>query len=215
MRFLVFLFVASIATTAVAQTETASGSPLVNFDDYLKLAQEVQLYRADRLVTLDRFNELSTDPTVVILDTRSDSAYNAMHVKGALHLNFSDFTQDNLAKLIPNRNTVILIYCNNNFLQDIQLRLEANFFPSKMSKPLFDINQKVEAIELDLEEKSDSLKVIEPNPIRNEFKPITLALNIPTFINLVGYGYKNIYELGELVSTLDPRITFEGTAVGQ
>ncbi len=215
MRFLVFLFLASIATTAVAQTETVSGSPLVNFDDYLKLAQEVQLYRADRLVTLDRFNELSADPTVVILDTRSDSAYNAKHVKGALHLNFSDFTQDNLAKLIPNRNTIVLIYCNNNFLQDIQLRIEANFFPSKMSTPLFDINQKVEAIELDLEEKSDSLKVIEPNPIRNEFKPITLALNIPTFINLVGYGYKNIYELGELVSTLDPRITFEGTAVGQ
>jgi len=212
MRFLVFLFLASIATTAVAQTETVSGSPLVNFDDYLKLAQEVQLYRADRLVTLDRFNELSADPTVVILDTRSDSAYNAKHVKGALHLNFSDFTQDNLAKLIPNRNTIVLIYCNNNFLQDIPLQLEDRFFASKVSMPAI----KFEPIDnIKLDEKSDTLKVIEPNPIRSEFKPITLALNIPTFINLVGYGYKNIYELGELVSTLDPRITFEGTAVGQ
>ena len=137
MRFLVFLFLVSIAATTVAQTETASGSPLVNFDDYLKLAQEVQLYRADRLVTLDRFNELSADPTVVILDTRSDSAYNAKHVKGALHLNFSDFTQDNLAKLIPNRNTVILIYCNNNFLQDIPLQIEAPYFASKVSRFIF------------------------------------------------------------------------------
>jgi len=213
MRFLVFLFLTSIATTTVAQTEIAPGSPLVNFDDYLKLAQEVQVYRSDRLVNLNRFNELAADPTVVVLDTRSDSAYMAKHVKGAIHLNFSDFTQENLAKLIPNRNTVILIYCNNNFLQDIPFSIEDNNFASKVSKPDFKFNPKTEAIELNLEEETGTLKVIETNPIRNEFKPITLALNIPTFINLVGYGYKNIYELGELVSTLDARITFEGTAV--
>lgn len=241
MRFLIFLFLASIATTTIAQTETASGSPLVNFDDYLKLAQEVQLYRADRLVTLDRFNELSADPTVVILDTRSDSAYNAMHVKGALHLNFSDFTQDNLAKLIPNRNTVILIYCNNNFLQDIPLQIEAPYFASKVSRDTYSfnlndtiiglkgsktltreeviakysVNSENQTDEIVLDSEVEPLKFSETNPLRSEFKPITLALNIPTFINLVGYGYKNIYELGELVSTLDPRITFEGTAVSE
>lgn len=44
-------------------------------------------------------------------------------------------------------------------------------------------------------------------------KPLTLALNIPTFINLYGYGYRNIFELGELVNTNDLRIQFEGTAV--
>ena len=44
-------------------------------------------------------------------------------------------------------------------------------------------------------------------------KPIMLALNIPTFINLYGYGYRNIYELDELVHINDPRIEFEGTEV--
>lgn len=40
-----------------------------------------------------------------------------------------------------------------------------------------------------------------------------LALNIPTFINLYGYGYRNIYELDELVNINDPRVKFEGTEV--
>jgi hypothetical protein len=43
---------------------------------------------------------------------------------------------------------------------------------------------------------------------------LTLALNIPTYINLYGYGYQNVYELNELVATFfDKRIEFEGTAV--
>ena len=40
-----------------------------------------------------------------------------------------------------------------------------------------------------------------------------LALNIPTYINLYGYGYRNVYELNELVSVRDRRVEFEGTTV--
>ena len=42
-----------------------------------------------------------------------------------------------------------------------------------------------------------------------------LALNIPTYINLYGYGYRNVYELNELVSVRDRRVEFEGTTVGK
>ena len=34
-------------------------------------------------------------------------------------------------------------------------------------------------------------------------KRATLALNIPTFINLYGYGYTNIWELADVVATSD------------
>lgn len=37
-------------------------------------------------------------------------------------------------------------------------------------------------------------------------KRVQLALNIPTFVNLVGYGYANVWELGEVISMKDPRI---------
>lgn len=42
------------------------------------------------------------------------------------------------------------------------------------------------------------------NPVRTKARP--LALNIQTFINLYGYGYKNVFELGETVDMDDPSV---------
>ena len=33
-----------------------------------------------------------------------------------------------------------------------------------------------------------------------------LSLNIQTFINLYGYGYRNVYELGDVVDFNDPKV---------
>lgn len=44
-------------------------------------------------------------------------------------------------------------------------------------------------------------------------KMTPLALNIPTFINLYGYGYRNVYELSNLLSANDPKLVFEGTDI--
>jgi hypothetical protein len=37
-------------------------------------------------------------------------------------------------------------------------------------------------------------------------KRVELALNIQTFINLYGYGYRNVYELGDVVDFSDPAV---------
>jgi phage shock protein E len=37
-------------------------------------------------------------------------------------------------------------------------------------------------------------------------KRVELALNIQTFINLYGYGYRNVYELGDVVDFNDPSV---------
>ncbi len=37
-------------------------------------------------------------------------------------------------------------------------------------------------------------------------KAAPLALNIQTFINLKGYGYRNIWELGDVVDFTDPKV---------
>ena len=37
-------------------------------------------------------------------------------------------------------------------------------------------------------------------------KAVELALNIQTFINLVGYGYPNVHELGEVIDFNNPKI---------
>lgn len=49
------------------------------------------------------------------------------------------------------------------------------------------------------------------NNFANNARPVVLksaplALNIPTFINLVGYGYRNVYELGDVIDFNDPAV---------
>jgi hypothetical protein len=157
---------------------------LVDFDAYEKLSKEVKKHRKDRLVSVDEFLQMSKEMGTVILDTRSQKMYDGKHIKGAIHLDFTDFTADNLSLLIPNNTTRILIYCNNNF----------------DSEPVYFVTK--------------SVRLKKPNNLQSTSAPLTLALNIPTYINLYGYGYKNVYELNELVNTsFDKRIVFEGYAV--
>ena len=101
----------------------------VDFDAYEKLVAEVKEHRKDRLITVEEFNRMSKQKNVIILDARSDKMFESKHVKGALHLDFADFTQGNLARIIPDKETTILIYCNNNFDGD-----EINF-ASKVARP--------------------------------------------------------------------------------
>lgn len=209
IAFLLFLFV---GFTSFAQD---SGSPLVSFEDYERLMSEVKEHRKARLVDLATFQRMSMRQDVYILDTRSKEMYDRKHVKGAIHLNFSDFTQENLDALFPNRDAVILIYCNNNFMTEIQEGkiLEDRNFASKVSRPIVEpiLTQTIQ-----LSSSQEVQNLSEMNSITQtgiSEKPITLALNIPTYINLYGYGYKNVYELNELISVFDSRIEFEGTEV--
>lgn len=173
-----------VSTSSFAQTEDelAREPSLVDYETFMTLVNDVQAHRAERLVSLEKFHTMSKEENTIILDTRSKAMYDAKHVKGAIHLNFSDFTQANLKALIPSPDTRILIYCNNNF-EDDQI-----YFATKSYVP----------------------PVEEPNTLG-----ITMALNIPTYINLYGYGYKNVYELKDLISVFDQNIQFEGTEVLQ
>ncbi len=190
MKLMFALAVSWIVSAAMMQADDYPKAK-VSFDDFKNIVAEVEAHRASRLIDLDTFLKMSREPGVIILDTRSTFRYERIHLKGAKHLSFPEFTQRNLANVIPSFETTILIYCNNNF--------EGN-------------------------ETDFALKVADLSQIRNDGitrqiaiqeKPLMLALNIPTYINLFGYGYRNVYELDELVRINDPRITFEGSTVAQ
>jgi len=187
MKVNTFLGALFIACSVQAQIETKVAYPPANvdFEAFEKLLAEVKPHRAARIISLDEFVKMSKEENTIILDTRSKEMYDAKHIKGAIHINFSDFTQESLKWLIPDPDTRILIYCNNNF-DNSQIR--DPYFITKSAQP--------EIIDRDIER-------------------ITLALNIPTYINLYGYGYRNVYELGELVKMrpVDLRIEFEGSTV--
>ena len=159
----------------------------VSFDDFKSLVAEVEEHRATHLVDLNTFLAMSKEPGTIILDTRSDFRFERLHLKGSKHLSFTDFKQANLASVISRFQTRILIYCNNNF-DGNQMD-----FASKVAMPASDISLK--------------------SQIASKARPVMMALNIPTYINLYGYGYREVYELDELVSVRDLRVAFEGTAV--
>lgn len=163
----------------------------VDFDYFEKVSSDAKQQRASRLINFSTFKTYSNQPNTIILDTRSKRMYDKMHVKGAIHINFSDFTQDYLAEMIPDTNTRILIYCNNNFAQEPIFNMS---FASKAYVPPVDY--------------SNQLGVNISN-----IQPYTLALNIPTYINLYGYHYRNVYELNELVYSTNPLLELEGTDV--
>ncbi len=189
---ILFLLIGSGQAFSQEKSQNDYPKSLANYSDFKNLVQEVENYRKKRLINLETFLKMSKEKKVVILDTRSALRYQRKHLKGAIHLNFSDFTQENLWELIPDPNTKILIYCNNNFNDD-----QINF-TTKIVKP---------------SKKDRSLATKTETLVNRKF--ITLALNIPTFINLYGYGYKNVYELDELVNVNDSRLEFEGSEVNQ
>lgn len=129
-------------------------NPAIDMRGFLQVANEAANYRERRRVTEEQFLEMSKEKGTIVLDTRSAAMFKLLHIEGAVHLNFSDITKDGLNKAIPDPNTRILIYCNNNF---------------------------------------------ENRPVAFVYKTAPAALNIPTFITLYEYGYRNVYELGPLI----------------
>lgn len=165
LTLIAFVFAGAASAQPAPERETTGAT--IDFDGFLMLSEEVAMLRAERLIGLETFNQMAETPDTIILDTRSKAAFDAGHIDGAVHLNFSDFTEEKLADVIPDPGTRILIYCNNNFTDDVE-------------------------------------------PILAKSAP--LALNVPTFVNLVGYGYENVYELGELVSMDDPEVQWVNAA---
>jgi phage shock protein E len=84
-------------------------------EGFLKISREAAEYRTPRRLSEADFISKSQEPGVIILDARSQQKYNELHIKGAINLNFSDIAIASLEQLIPDKNTPILIYCNNNF----------------------------------------------------------------------------------------------------
>jgi len=158
----------ALLLAAAAPLAAQPVNPQIDYRGFQRLAAEVQPYRQARLIGWTAFAAMAARPDTLILDARSESAFAAGHIAGAVNLPLTDFTAQSLARVIGKRDRPILIYCNNNF--------------SNNKAPV-------------------------------ETKAVRLALNIQTFINLVGYGYANVRELNEVVDFNDPKIGWVTTPV--
>jgi phage shock protein E len=79
------------------------------------VAREAAQHRETRRVSEAEFIRMSREPGTIVLDARSREKYDELHVKGAVNLPFPDIAIESLKATIPDKDTRILIYCNNNF----------------------------------------------------------------------------------------------------
>ena len=88
----------------------------IDFQGFMIVAQNAKNTRESRRLTEAAFMKMAAEPGTIVLDARSADKFALRHIKGAISLPFTDFTEDTLAKAIPAKTTRVLIYCNNNFL---------------------------------------------------------------------------------------------------
>ena len=65
------------------------------------------------IVTAEQAIELILqNPDMPIIDSRKKAEYLKGHIEGAVSMLNTDMTEDDLAELVPDRDTTILFYCN-------------------------------------------------------------------------------------------------------
>jgi hypothetical protein len=111
-----------IAATAVASEPSGKprggeeiANPQIDMPAFLASAQEAAEHRRTHRVGEEEFLAMMEEPGTIVLDARSAQKFAELHIKGATNLDFPDITLESLARLIPNKDTRVLIYCNNNF----------------------------------------------------------------------------------------------------
>jgi len=116
LRFALPILLACAAVPAAADPPV---NPNMDYDGFVALIQEVRPYRQARLLDWNAFAAAARQRNVLILDARSERQFAAGHIAGAVNLPLTEFSERQLAEVIgPDRNRPILIYCNNNFLED-------------------------------------------------------------------------------------------------
>ena len=76
---------AFIGIGLAANAQEVSQPSEVDFAGFVDLTDEVFAYRNERLLSLDEFNQMASDPDTVILDARSAYAFEMGHIAGAVN----------------------------------------------------------------------------------------------------------------------------------
>ena len=79
---------------------------------YLQYHQEAaKIDEKAHTVNLDQFLDLMNKKNTVIVDLRTPAEYEYEHIKGAIQFG-ADISKEKLEKLIPAKDTTILLYCS-------------------------------------------------------------------------------------------------------
>lgn len=109
------LLAALLLSAPFVQAADKIQNPRIDYPQFQKIVAQVQPTREQRRLTEEQFAEMAGEPGTIVLDARSANGYALRHIRGAISLPFTEFSEESLAKVIPTKTTRVLIYCNNNF----------------------------------------------------------------------------------------------------
>jgi hypothetical protein len=117
LALIVSLALISGVASAAPAPDANSGiaNPAIDMNGFLRVSMEAAEHRQSHRLSEADFLRMSHEPGTIVLDARSAEKFRLLHVQGAINLSFPDITVDSLKQTIPDKNTRILIYCNNNF----------------------------------------------------------------------------------------------------
>jgi hypothetical protein len=157
-------------------------------EGFLKAAQDAESTRLSRRIDEATFARMAGEPKTIVLDARSSDHWKQLRVRGSVSLPYTDFSASALERIIPSRDTRVLIYCRNNI---------------KDTRP-------VKPLPVQPQRSLSYPDEFDPPQIPKAF---AAGLNIPTFITLHIYGYANVYELSTAVDPNASPIQFDSTIV--
>ena len=105
----------ALLLTGPVLAQQVAPNPLIDYDGFARNVAEVRNLREQRRLSEEDFIRMAREPGTVVLDARSERLFRLRHIEGAVNLSFPEFTAETLARIIPTRDTRVLIYCNNNF----------------------------------------------------------------------------------------------------
>jgi phage shock protein E len=113
--FLLTLTIVCVVPLSQAQKKAGIANPAIDMEGYLRVSAEAAKHSETRRLSEEDFIRMTWEPGTIILDARSKQKFDELHIRGAINLSFPDIAVESLRHTFPDKNTRILIYCNNNF----------------------------------------------------------------------------------------------------
>jgi hypothetical protein len=131
--------IVALCTLVVMPLTRAEGletvaNPAIDIAGYLRVSRQALAHRESHRLSERDFIRMSREPGTVVVDARSKQKYDELHITGAINLSFPDIAIGSLKDALPDKDTRILIYCNNNF------RNAEEAFPTKLPSASLNIS---------------------------------------------------------------------------
>jgi phage shock protein E len=181
------------------ETVPPPANPAIDYSAFMQNVGQVGHLRDKRRISEEEFLRMAAEPDTIVLDARSREKYQGLHIRGAVNLPLPDITAEELEKIIRDKATRVLIYCNNNF-EDLSA-------PRDKADPQAGATTPYGNKGFVVFRKGGDGAILLPR------KNALASLNLYTFNTLYSYGYTNVYELGPLIEIQKSMLPFEGTSV--